>query len=90
MDRMNSADAAIAMLRSLTGAQMSADQVQAMLHTAARLVNEFDKANPDWTGVWECAEMADETASLFDSARPADDAEMADRARTEYMAGVEA
>ena len=90
MDRMNSADAAIAMLRSLTGAKMSADQVQAMLTASARLVNEFDKANPDWTGLWQCSEMSDDLADLFENAAPASEAEMADRAKTEYRMGVEA
>lgn len=90
MDRMNSADAAVAMLRSLTGSTMSADQVQAMLDTAARLVNEFEQSNTDWTGVWQCSEMADELADLFENAGPASEAELADRARTEYRWGVEA
>lgn len=91
MDRMNSADAAIAMTRSLNGATMSADQVQALLTAAARLVNEFEKANTDWTGLWQCSEMADELADLFENAGPASEAELADRARhdaNEYRAGA--
>lgn len=90
MDRMNSADAAIAMTRSIDGATMSADQVQALLSVTARLVNEFEKANTDWTGLWQCSEMADELADLFENAGPASEAELADRARTEYRWGVEA
>lgn len=91
MDRMNSADAAVAMVRSLNGGRMSADQVQALLSVTARLVNDFEKANSDWSGLWACSEMADELADLFENAGPASEAEMADRARhdaNEYRAGA--
>ena len=89
MERMNSADAAMAMLRSLNGGRMSADQVQDLLSVTARLVSQFDQANKEWSGVWQCSEMADELADLFEKAGPASEAEMADRTRTDYRMGVQ-
>jgi len=66
-DTMDSADVAVACLRSLDGATMSADQLQAALDAVARLVHEHALRYP-LLDLSKAEEFSDEASEAFAAA----------------------